>query len=274
MPAMKPLELDALPPLPYLAHEIMLTVNADDGDIDHIGRAVDQEPGLAARVVSLANAAFFSRHRPVYSTRDAILRLGLERVRVVAASLLLAQQFRIDRCPGFRPDQYWRNAVGTAFAAGRLARNLTDPVPSDAAYLAGLLHNIGLPLLVHVFPGEMDRVFSAREREPEQSLAARVRAAVGIDQHEAGAMLLDEWGLPAAVVTTARYLERRPADGEWARLVEAVQFCAEWADLAFEQTPAAAPPSGTHRDALTQVGDLCRREWQQLEAVAALLANG
>lgn len=271
---MKPLELDALPPLPYVAHEIMLTVNTDEGDIDRIGRAVDQEPGLAARMVSLANAAFFSRHRPVYSSRDAILRLGLERVRVVAASLLLAQQFQLDRCPGFRADLYWRNAVGTAFAAGRLARHLTEPVPSDAAYLAGLLHNIGLPLLVHVFPGEMDRVFSAREREPERSLAAGTRAAVGIDQHEAGAMLLDEWGLPEAVVTTARYLERTPPPGDRARLVEIVQYCTKWADLAFEQSPEAAPPTGTDDEALAQVGERCRREWQQLEAVAALLAHG
>lgn len=271
---MKALELDAIPPLPYVAHEIMLTMNTDGDGIDRISQAMSREPGLTARLVALANAAFVARHRPVYSTRDAVLRLGLDRVRVVAASVLLAQQFRLERCPAFRPDTYWLNAVGTAFSTGRLGRTLTPPLEADAAYLSGLLHNMGLLLLTHVFPAEMNRILAEHRPGTGTSLGARIREAIDVDHHEAGAMLLGEWGLPDAVVATARQVGTEHPHGPWSRLIQAVTYCAEWTALAFEDAPQSPPPPGADAATLTRVGGACREEWKHLEAVAALLAGG
>lgn len=267
-------DLDAIPPLPYVAHEILMAVNNDDSSAEQVGQALEREPGLTARVVALANAAFFTRHRPVYSTGEAVIRLGLDRVRVLATSVLLAQQFDPGRCPAFRAEAYWLRAVGTAFAAGRLAGVLPGRLDADAAYLAGLLHNIGLLLLIHVYPEELHRLLHERDGATAESLAAELRPAVGVDQHEAGAMLLEAWGLPQAAVETARQMGRSRPEGPWAALVQAVQYAAAWSRAAFAQLPQVALPAGTEDAALLRIGAQCRREWDQLQAIAQLLARG
>jgi len=76
---MNTVAVDSLPPLPYLAHEILLAVNSADSDMAAIGATPDKEPGL--------------------------------RVRIVAASLLLSAQFDPARCTAFRAERYWHDAV-------------------------------------------------------------------------------------------------------------------------------------------------------------------
>lgn len=268
--------LDSIPPLPYVAHEIMLAVNADDANMAEISATLEREPGLTARLVSLANAAFFAGQRPVYSTEDAALRLGLNRVRVVAASLLLSQQFDPRRCPAFRPADYWMNAVGTAFAVGRLAPHLESDSDADAAYLAGLLHNLGLLLLAHVFPRDMDSVLReyADADQGRRSLAAITRQVIGADHHSAGRLLLTEWGLPEEIAEVAGAMGDLRPKGRAAALTDAVQYCAQWTRHRFADLPERAAPAGATADRLERIGELCRRETDQLESFANLLAAG
>ncbi|MBA1146270.1 HDOD domain-containing protein [Ectothiorhodospiraceae bacterium WFHF3C12] len=270
---MKAVNVDTLPPLPYVAHEILLALHSEEASVDHISEVLGREPGLTARIVALANAASFARQRTVYSIDEAVLRLGLDRVRVLSASLLLAQQFDTGRCPAFRPDVYWLSAVGTAFATGRLSRHLQPPVDPEAAYLAGLLHNIGLLLLAHVFPAETDRILRAHDPAADGSLAEALRGALGSDHHQAGAMLLEAWALPEAVASTAQQAGSAPKMGQWAGLAQCVQFCASWTALGFERLPDAAPPPGPDDRTLERVGAACGGEWEQLQGFAGLLAE-
>lgn len=269
---MRILNVDSLPPLPYLAHEILLAVNDEDSDIPAVGAKLDKEPGVTARVIAMANSAFFGNQRPVYSVEEAVIRLGLNRVRVVAASLLLAQQFDSSQCAAFRAERYWHDAVATAFACGRLA-SATDGVEPDAAYLCGLLHNIGLPLLVHVFPTEMETVLARHEADPDRPLARLCRQAVGSDHHTAGRMLLIEWGLPAPAGEVAGSMGEDRPDGPHGVLTRCVQFCAEWASGGFEGIPSAEGlPEVTDR-VLQRTAEACRQEEEQMAAFARLLAS-
>lgn len=267
-------QLDTLPPLPYVAHEILIAVNQQDSNMGDIAQTLSREPGLTARIVSMANSAFFAGQRPVYSAEDAVVRLGLNRVRVLAASILLAKQFDASRCRSFRAEDYWYQAVGTAFTAARLARYARLEASDDAAYLAGLLHNIGLLLLVYVFPREMEPVFAALDEDPEQSLAALTRQAVGTDHAEAGRLLLAEWGLPEEVVVVAGAVHQDSYRGAHAPLVQLIRFCSEWTADEFGDTEPPAVTPGLAADRLASIADSCRRERDQLEAFARLLATG
>lgn len=267
---LKPI-LDTLPPLPYVAHEILVAVNSQQAGLAEIAGSLGREPGLAARVISMANSAFFADQRPLFSIEDAVVRLGLNRVRVLAASLLLARQFDGSRCRPFQPDRYWTDAVGTAFCAARLSRHPPAKAQQDLAYLAGLLHNIGLLLLVHVFPDEMSAVLAARARSPEATLPALTRQALGLDHHAAGRLLLSEWALPDELGTVAEHVHEAGYRGVHAPLVRLIHFCSDWAGTGFaEPCPAT---DAIRADALAAVGLACRREQAQLDAFARLLAG-
>ncbi|RFA31357.1 hypothetical protein CAI21_01665 [Alkalilimnicola ehrlichii] len=269
-----PTQLVTLPALPYVAHEILLKINNHEPSISHVAAALGQEPSVTARVIAMANSAYFAQQRPTYSLEEAITRLGLNRVRVMAVSTLLAQQFDPTKCPSFHAEQYWRNAVSAAFTATRLGREVALGPDADAAYLAGLLHNIGMLLLVCVEPEAMSRVFSAHRRYPERSLSQHCHDELGYDHHAAGHLLLREWQLPEAVVTVVGAFRDPDYQGPHKRLVQLIRLSVTWVEAEFLVRPdnSAFPELSTHR--LQRIGKDCLREQEHLEALTRLLAGG
>lgn len=149
-------------------------------EAQRVARVLHADPGIAARVVKVANSAFYGRGRQVASIDRAIVVLGLDAVRGIAAAAGL------DRVVP-------RGVAGAAFAAhcavvAALARALSRRMPAlqpAEAFLAGLLHDFGL--LVEW------RLLAARPSipVPPGSLHARW-----------GALVLASWQLPAPIVAT------------------------------------------------------------------------
>lgn len=266
--------LDTLPALPYVAHEILIATSDSDPSLAAVAGAVAKEPGLTARIVAMANSAFFGSQSPVYSAEDAVARLGLKRVRVMSASILLAQQFDASRCRPFRAEDYWHEAMGTAFTAARLSPYAALEQGTDACYLGGLLHNIGLLLLVHVFPAELSDILYRYQAEPESSLAALLNERLGCDHHAAGQLLLAEWGLPQQIVAAAAHAHEPWFRGPHERLVHLVRIAREWVQHDYGALPETGPLQELSAERLTSVAALCRGEQDQLAAFARLLAAG
>ncbi len=265
-----------LPSLPYVAHEILLTLSAPEVNLGDVAASLDRDPGLTARLVAMANSAYFAGYNPVYSVEEAVMRLGLNRVRTLATSILLSGQFDPRRCPAFDASQYWYHAMGTAFAAGQLARYLPVGSGPDSAHLAGLLHSIGLLLLVHTFPADMDRVLSQHRQEPEQDLHLLERHTLGLDHYQAGAMLLEEWEVPE-IISTAVGAFAAPLPPEECRdLVGVLQAASEWLDSDFQGVPdALSRRGGTLPGGVIEgVRKSCQREQEGLRAMGRLLASG
>lgn len=264
---------DTLPALPYVAHEILIATSSNDAHISDIANTLSREPGLAARIVAMANTAFFTRQRPLYSVEHAVMRLGLNRVRVLAASLLLNQLFDASRCPAFQTERFWHEAVGTAFASARLVPVAAPDADRDAAYLGGVLHSIGLMLLVHVFPGAMDDVLRRHAENPDGSLSALTHEALGVHYGEAGELLLREWEVPEAATVVAGYAHRPGYRGEHRALVRTVQFAHEWLCAEFRHE-AMSDVLDIPVPTLNRMAESCREEHQALAAFARLLAEG
>lgn len=264
--------LDALPPIPLVVHEILQALSAPDIGLNNIARALSREPGLSGRLIGAANAAFFSGQRPVYSVQDALVRLGLNRVRVIATSIMLGARFNARRCPAFNAQAYWCQAMKTADCASRLAQWVPVETAKEAAYLAGLLHNIGLLANAYSFPNEMDAVLREASATGEH-LSEVERRVLGFDHHEVGAELLSRWRLPLEIVTAVRQLPDADFAGDYARLAQVVRIAAEWAASGFRSLPAGtAQLRGVEEAKLQRLGESCRREANQFESFATMLS--
>ncbi len=263
---------DTLPALPYVAHDILVVTSHNEVNISEVAETLAREPGLAARIVAVANYAFFSRRETVYSLEQAVMRIGLNRVRVLATSLLLNDLFRTAPCPHFQLQRYWHEALGTAFCAARLAPDCAPGESRDAAYLGGVLHSIGLLLLVHIFPQTMDQVLAEHERDRERSLAGLTFRALGCDYGEAGALLLREWSVPEPIAVTAGNAHRERYEGPHADLVATVRFANEWLQRGFDPTQCADAPA-IAQPKLERVSAACREEYEALAAFAQLLSG-
>lgn len=190
--------LEALPPLPHGARQLLQVLVYPDLDLLRLATLIEQSPALAARIMGVANSAFFATRAPARDIPDAIIRiLGLDLVRDLSISLLLGQPFDLSACKRFSARRYWSDAMACATFAQVVARHIRAPeLPSSTAYLSGLIHNLGLLALVHLLPAEMDAVFAADAASPEESLRSIERRQLGIDHAGVGAALAGAWQLP------------------------------------------------------------------------------
>ncbi|WP_052314971.1 HDOD domain-containing protein [Thiocystis violascens] len=198
----------ALPPLPRRSHELLRLLSDPALNILRLVELIEQTPSLAARIMGAAGSPFFRSPTPPRHLSDAIIRLlGLDLVRDLSLSLILSQSFRVQHSARFDPMRYWRHAMLSATLAQILAPKIAvneAPNPSEA-YLAGLLHNLGLLALVHVAPEGMDHVFEQAEADPAQSLAGIERALLGLDHADAGGEIAVAWHLPPAIGAAMRH---------------------------------------------------------------------
>ncbi len=227
--------LKELPPLPAMAEKILSL--SDETDIKELAETIEKDPCLSARILGLANAAYFGWPGGVRTIYDAIYKvLGLKIVRSIAIGLILGGLFKAEKCPRFSSDRYWFTSVATAMMAQSLYLHMTADLRRDLRdiYMDGLLHKLGLPVLVHLFPQEMNGIFSADDSNGEYSLNVKCREVIGINPCEAGAWLARRWHLPKDIVCVIENSGDFSYKKDFWAIVQLVGYCSRQAELLFK----------------------------------------
>lgn len=120
----------ALAPSRLTRLRIMAALSGDDVDIDELIELVGQDAGLSLRLLRATNAASFGLNRTVSSIRDAVVALGLARLRQWVTLMLVADITEAD------PEQLSRLLI-----RARCCQLLAEAagLPGEPAYIGGLL---------------------------------------------------------------------------------------------------------------------------------------
>ena len=226
-------KIDDLPPLPIIANELLAALNDPDSEIEDISEIIIKDPGLTAKLLGLANSAFFGFGRPVNNITDAIINvLGLDLVKGLSIGLIMGNSFDVNKCKGFDIARYWSNSLLTANLTKDMAviTDFENNVNPGFMYLYGLLHNIGVLVMADCFADEMGDVFLAHDREPELKLISIENERLGINHHQAGYYLAEKWELPQDICITIKqytnfdyrdlYFEQAQLTGYCSRLTQ------------------------------------------------------
>ncbi|MDJ0806350.1 MAG: HDOD domain-containing protein [Gammaproteobacteria bacterium] len=277
----KVLQLERLPALSSTVTQLLSMLSDDDLEIEDLAKVIEQDPGLTARVIGLANAAYFAQARPVITVSEAIIRvLGLQMVKTLAFSIALCGAFDASKCPGFRLDHYWFLAFGGAQLAKKLVLKLQGPErpEPDEVYLTGLLFNIGVLILVHEFPQDYAQVLAELNREPDQDVESLERELVGISSREAGEWLTHRWHLPQFIVqaiASQSTAEGCPEPTFESRLIKTI---VSWLDADQEESLVdliranLGDAVGIPEDALSDIELDFIQQKEEIGAVARMLA--
>jgi len=179
-----------LPLLPRVATEVFTLARDEEQGANSIARLLQQDPALAGHVLRIANSPAYMPRSPIVSLQQAITRLG---VRLLGEILLIASlQSGVFDVRGRRVElrAIWRHALASAAFGREIARALRCNV--ESAFLCGLLHTIGKPL---VLQAAVDLEASLRAPLRDDELASLLE-----EFHvTAGGLLAEKWSLTAAV---------------------------------------------------------------------------
>jgi HD-like signal output (HDOD) protein len=120
----------SLPPLPATAQAALDTFADEFVDADQIVAIVNEDPGICAKLIGLANSAYYGLAEPVDDIFDAVSRvIGVETVRSVVLAMAMQRALDRGRCKAFNAERFWRESLLTAQCAKKIAskdRELTD----------------------------------------------------------------------------------------------------------------------------------------------------
>lgn len=189
--------LTRLPPAPKLYRELSQLLQQPQCTVDDVVKVVGRDPSLTAKLLHLANSAFFARRAKTIELRQAVVRLGFNTIRNLMLGVELFEPGGlIAKALGRELESVQQSAIRMAQMAERLARG--TPLASDA-FVAGLLADIGQVVLL-LAKGNAWRECRSEARVAGRSLHEFEQQQFGISHAEVGAYLLGLWGLPYSLV--------------------------------------------------------------------------
>lgn len=203
-----------LPARPEIVASVLQLTRSRNARMNRIAQAIAQDPGIAARVLRMANSSLYGFPCRVTTLDHAVVLLGMDTVRDLVVASAIIKRFEGADC-AIDMACFWRHS----FAVGILARLLTrgrGVAEAERQFLYGLLHDTGKLLLATVVPEEYRR--ATRETLQGRPVIQAERACIGVDHTQVGSALFAKWGLPIQYSQVARFHHDPRACNEEARL--------------------------------------------------------
>jgi putative nucleotidyltransferase with HDIG domain len=183
--------LEVMPNISAIALPLISALQApsDAVDVDRVVELVSYDAALAAQCLRMSNSPLFGR-RKTERVRDAVVALGLKRIESIVMGSCLS---------GVLPEKawvldavtFWRHCLGCALVSSRVAK-LIGYVDPEKAYLAGLLHDVGI-LVNTLVCEEGFRACVEKARQERLALQLAEQQCLGFTHAQSGKILAEQW---------------------------------------------------------------------------------
>jgi len=196
-----------LPVFNPIALELQTLLRDENADLSRIESAIAKDPALVVQVLRLANSALYAGLNEITTVRQALMRLGARRVSRLATAAAQLSLYRSNDAllAGYMTD-LWLHAYACALGASWLAEKSAHTHLTEAAFLAGLLHDIGKLLILKTIE---DITVKEHGTPPPRHLVDDMLDCLHC---EFGYTLMKGWNLPEAYCVIGRDHHEAHAD--------------------------------------------------------------
>lgn len=217
--------------LPEITLKIIELVEDPTSTAQDLHNIISNDPALCSRILKVVNSAFYGLPRQIGSINRAIVLLGLNAVKNIAIAASLTKLFRGgDLCPKFSARDLWIHSVASAAAGKLVCDELRLGLP-DEAFLAGLIHDIGIMVEMQAMRHELVRVFDELpfddDGAPLEDMRIIEQRVFGVDHQAFGAGLCDAWKFPKSFAYVTGF-HHNPLDlPESSRMLACIVYVAD-----------------------------------------------
>lgn len=196
--------LKDIPTLPTVIHKIIEIVDSPNTSATDLNKAISMDQALSAKVLKLVNSAFYGFPKKIETLTQAIVILGFNTVRSLALSISM-----VDFLSGGKGkhsldyQEFWKHSIATSILARAIAKKAFPPM-AEEAFVAGLLHDIGILILDQFVPGEYAKVYEVLHKE-KLPLHQVEKMVMQITHCDVGRMLAVKWNLPDTLLYSISY---------------------------------------------------------------------
>lgn len=196
-------KIKKLPSYPEIFSQLRQLLSGEYFMLNEVADIVQKDTAMVAKVLQIANSAFFGLRQKVTNIQMAVTLLGVGKIK----SLVLAHEIfsQYDDNQLFDYKQQWEHSMHVADLCVKLAKELNlSEKQIEESYVVGIIHDIGKLALASSLPEDYDRALSISE-EQQIPLIQAERVVFEADHAAIGAFVLSLWGLPDSMVEAVAY---------------------------------------------------------------------
>lgn len=168
-----------------------------------LSKIIGRDQGLSTKILSIANSPLYGLTRKVSTIDFAILIIGYQDIKNIVVALTMVDSFRNKSDKYLDQNSFWMHSMLAGTASKRVAEDLGFRIGSEA-FVAGLLHDLGIPVMHKFFKTEFENIVNDFN-ENESSIIEVERKYLGLDHQEIGNYLSTKWSLPEHLSNSILY---------------------------------------------------------------------
>ena len=220
---------------PTVAIELMRLADQPGVEAGALKDCVAQDPALTCKVLRVVNSSLYGLHRPVADLSQAIGLIGIKPLKLLVLGFSVPDTLFAE-VAARELEWYWTNTLTQRRWRARLIAEQLWRQSGDEAFIAGLLQDIGILVLLREL-GEPYAKFLTGVIEEKCHLASLEQDTLGFDHNQLSAALLSRWQLPSRLVDAiaapkkvARLSRMTSPEGDLPQILHLAEMlrCSSW----------------------------------------------
>lgn len=212
--------------LPDIYYRLEAAIESPSSTISDFATLLAADPDLCARLLSMANSAFYSFPSKIETIDRAVSTIGLRQIRELVLATSVMKMFNKVPLGMVNMNSFWEHSVAVGVFAKSLAQYTGLP-QSDRFYVPGLLHDIGRLVMYLKLPDLMHDLLLERESK-EQHLYILEEARLSYTHAEIGGRLLEFWKVPQSIYEPVGFHHKPEQSAEFMTMTCAVHIADAW----------------------------------------------
>ncbi len=196
--------IDNLPTLPMVASELIRILGNSTTSMGQISELMNNDQAITAKVLKIANSAYYGIRNKVDTLRTALVILGVNEITNIVIGVSLIKVFDNEAKGLFDHKSFWKHSVYTAHISRWLSKTFTIPFHGEE-FTSGLIHDIGKIILDQYFHPEFVNICKYMELFPQDQIYDIEQKVLGATHMELGFWLADKWKIPQHIQTGILY---------------------------------------------------------------------
>ena len=190
-----------IPTLPAIVIQIIKTTNNPASSARDLNKIITNDQAIAAKILQMANSSFYGLPSRINNLNRAITLLGFNTVRSLALSISVVDHFKGESSSGyFNRGKFWEHSMGVAILSRMLAETRGGRLNYEEAYIAGLLHDLGIIILDQFYQDKFSAILKLIYESDINFLEAE-ETVIGQNHAVLGAQVAEAWNYPDTLVT-------------------------------------------------------------------------
>jgi putative nucleotidyltransferase with HDIG domain len=196
--------IEEIPPMPQVVMKAQQLLADPDSSAKELAALLETDPSIAAKVLKMANSAFYGLRGNVNSIQHAAMVLGYRNLGEIISAAGIQKSLE-KKLPGYGLDSedLWRHSLSVAMGS-KIIASRKNPELEMVAHTAGLIHDVG-KLILDPFVLDEKETFEAFIVSEQQTFLAAEQQILGFDHAEIAAEVCKKWGIPEVISSAIHY---------------------------------------------------------------------